>query len=115
MSHLILYLVLVIGLVACSQDSSLKIQSTKQDKEACASLAKFAERAMQYHQSNTLMSKVFKEVDSMVEVPDESKVLLKNIVMDAYKQPVFTDQSFRDRQVVDFTNDTHLKCLEIME
>lgn len=115
MKYLSLYLVLVAGLAACSQESSLKKGITKQDEDACASLAKFAEKAMQYHQSNTLMDTVFKEVDLMAEVPEESKGLLKNIVIDAYKQPVFTDQSFRDRQVVDFANDTHLKCLEIMK
>lgn len=51
----------------------------------------------------------------MADVPSDSKQLLKDIVMEAYKQPVFTDQSFRDRQRVDFANDVHLKCLEPMK
>jgi len=115
MKQLILCLFLVAGLSACSQDNSINSESKKLNDEACTSLEKFAEHVMRQHQSNTLMSTVFKEVDSMSDVPEGSKEILKNIAIDAYKQPVFTDQSIRDRQVVDFANDTHLKCLEIMK
>lgn len=108
-------LAVVVSFAACSQDNSFKNESKKQNEEACTSLEKFAEKVMKQHQSNILISAVFKEVDSMPSVPEESKEMLKNIAIDAYKQPVFTDQSIRDRQVVDFATDTHLKCLEIMK
>lgn len=115
MKILLFGLVVAFGVSSCSKDVIAKNENTKQDEDACASLANFAQKAMKYHQSNILMDTVFKEIDTMTEVPAESKDLLKNIVVDAYKQPVFTDQAFRDRQAVDFANDTHLKCLKIME
>ncbi|OTG73430.1 hypothetical protein B9T23_13855 [Acinetobacter terrae] len=115
MKGLCLCLVVVMLLGACSQGNSIKSESNKQNEEACASLAKFAERTMRSRQANILMDVTFKEVDSNSNVPEDSKVLLKNIILDAYKQPVFTDQSFKDRQIADFTNDTHLKCLEVMK
>lgn len=115
MKSLLFVFVLVFGVSACGKNIADKNENNKQAEAACTDLAKFAEQTMKYHQSNVLMSAVFKEVDLMSNVPEESKVVLKNIVIDAYKQPVFTDQSYRDRQVIDFANDTHLKCLEIME
>lgn len=115
MKQLSLCLFMIAGLSSCSQDNSFINESKKQNEEACTSLEKYAEKVMKQHQSNILISAVFKEVDSMPDVPEESKEMLKNIAIDAYKQPVFTDQSIRDRQVVDFATDTHLKCLEIMK
>lgn len=104
-----------VSLASCSRDKVQDAGATAQGQEACANLAKFSEQAMNYHQSNVLMDDVFREVDTMADVPSDSKQLLKDIVMEAYKQPVFTDQSFRDRQRVDFANDVHLKCLESMK
>lgn len=111
MNKLLLCLVIV-SLASCSKDEVHDASSTAQGQEACANLAKFSEQAMSYHQSNVLMDDVFKKVDMMENVPSDSKQLLKDIVIEAYKQPVFTDQSFKDRQRVDFANDVHLKCLE---
>lgn len=114
MNKLLLCLV-VVGLASCSKSEVQDIGVAAQEQEACANLAKFSEQAMNYHQSNILMNDVLKEVDTMVDVPSNSRQLLKDIVIEAYSQPVFTDQSFRDRQRVDFANDVHLKCLESMK
>lgn len=111
----LLLCLLIVNLASCSKDGVHEAGATAQGQEACANLAKFSEQAMSYHQSNVLMDDVFKEVDTMANVPSGSKQLLKDIVVEAYKQPVFTDQSFRDRQRVDFANDVHLKCLESMK
>lgn len=111
----LLLCLLVVNLASCSKGGVHEAGATAQGQEACANLAKFSEQAMSYHQSNVLMDDVFKEVDTMANVPSGSKQLLKNIVVEAYKQPVFTDQSFKDRQRVDFANDVHLKCLESMK
>lgn len=114
MNKLLLCLVIV-GLASCSKDEVQDASAAAHEQEACANLAKFSEQAMNYHQSNVLMDDVFKEVDMMANVPNDSKQLLKDIVMEVYKQPVFTDQSFKDRQKVDFANDVHLKCIETMK
>ena len=114
MNKLLLCLV-VASLASCSRDGVQNVSATAQEQEACANLTKFSEQVMGYHQSSVLMNEVLKEVDAMVNVPNDSKQLLKDVVMEAYRQPVFTDQSFRDRQKSDFANEVHLKCLESMK
>ncbi|WP_180165591.1 hypothetical protein [Acinetobacter sp. YH12049] len=108
----ILVCLVVLGIASCSKNNA---NSIVQAEKACADIAQFSEQTMGHHQANVPMNNVFKKVDAMANLPDDSKQLLKEIVIEAYKQPVFTDQSYRDRQRVDFANDVHLKCLEAMK
>jgi hypothetical protein len=111
----LLGLAIVVMVSGCSKEPSENSEEIKQAQEACENLSKFAEHTMRQRQANTLMSSVFKEVDQMENVPDESKGMLKEIVMEAYKRPMFTVQPYIDQQTAEFANDVHLQCLEAMK
>jgi len=110
-----LYLSIIQGVAACDKAPENSYMESEAAQKSCMQLAAFAKSVMKKHQDNVLISDVFKEVDSMSEVPNDSKELLKEITIEAYRHGVFTDQSFNERQLVEFSNDVHIKCLDTMK
>lgn len=107
--------ILTLFITSCTKESTSTHKFSEEEESACINLAKFANDAMRKHQNNILMADVLKDIDAMVDTPEDSRVMLKEIVVAAYNEVVFSDSSFRERQLVDFANDVHLKCLESMK
>ncbi|WP_395442025.1 hypothetical protein [Acinetobacter sp. P1332] len=113
-NKIFLGLIFISVIAACTREST-GTHGVSEKENTCINLAKFANNVMKKHQDNILMADVFKEIDAMADVSGESKTVLKEIAVEAYRQGVFTDESFRERQLVEFSNDVHIKCLDAMK
>lgn len=114
-SRVILCLVLLQSVVSCTKEPVEAYKLTNEEEQACVNLANFANDVMKKHQSNVLMSTVLDEVNKKSDVEEGLKDLLKEIVVSAYKETVFTDASINEKLLANFTNDVHLNCIETMK
>ena len=76
----------------------------------CQSIGETAKLVMWYRQNGTAIASVMEAVDK--EPAHDMRKLMKTLVIKAYEQPLYRDQSDKEESISEFGNWIELLCLK---
>lgn len=98
------YLILAFLLV------SVSVNAESSKIKACKSLENLAIAIMKARQADIPMSKLY-EINLAKNNPLMDKAV-KQMIVDAYKMPSFTDPQIKEKMIKDYGNTAFLQCVE---
>ena len=74
----------------------------------CASLSETAATVMEVRQMGYPMSK-------LMEAAERDGALARALVIEAYRQPRYSSDGYKENAIKDFANEVYLQCIEIID